>query len=547
MLRHLQLQHIAIADQIDMDLSEGLTVMTGETGAGKSLLINAIKLLSGERAQANIVKAGHDKGSISANFDVSQLDEAKAWLQSHDFYEDDNCHVRRILTKDGPSKAYINGHACTLNDLKALSKHLVGVHGQHEGQRLLQEKYQQALLDTYGQALPLLHATENTYTEWKNLQKEHADLLAKSEAGEKQLEFLRFQYEELKDLELDPAHIESLDESQKLLANADSLLSEGNAVYDALQGEAGACEQLSTAIAHLQKLKITQRDSLVENLNQALIQAEECARDIEHLLNDFDNDPERLSNIENELGKIHDLARKHRVTPTELLTLRDNIEQSIDAIDHSDERLKKLSALIQTAEKQYLDKAKKLSAARQKAAKILSETITASIRTLGMPKGQFIVALSPLDKPASTGLEKVRFDVNLNPGQQPGPLNKIASGGELSRISLAIHVATAQDAQTPTLVFDEVDTGISGDVANVVGELLSTLSNNAQILCITHLAQVAAKGRQHFQVSKTATDDETTSAIIQLTHEDRIQELAFMTSGKRDDQHARALAEKLLA
>lgn len=547
MLTHLQLKHIAITDHLDLDVSNGLTVITGETGAGKSIIINALKLLAGERAPSGLVKHGHEKGSVCAEFDLHDLDQAKAWLQAHDFYEDDQCQLRRVLSEDGRSKAYINGHACTLNDLKTLSKYLISVHGQHEGQQLLNEKHQQHLLDAYGQSLTLLKQTQQAHSHWQALKKQRDELLAKSKAGAQQLEFLRFQFDELKDLNLEPEYIQSLDEEQKGLSNADTLLSEGQTALSILRDDDGACDQLNAALQHINKLALPQKSEWADSLNQALIQAEEVARDIEHAIERFDNDPARLADIEEALSKLHELSRKHRTTPDQLLALRDSIEASINDIDHSDEHLKALEAQINQAEKSYLDCAKKLSALRKKSAKTLSEKISDFIKQLGMPKAEFIVQLITQDTPSAQGLERVRFDAHLNPGQKPDALSKIASGGELSRISLAIHVATAECEKTPTLIFDEVDTGISGHVANVVGQLLATLSQNAQILCITHLAAVAAKGQHHLYVEKSSTDDSTSSHIRALSREERVAELAFMTSGKSDDQTARALAEKLLA
>lgn len=547
MLEHLQLQNFAIAEQIDLDLQAGLSVITGETGAGKSILINALKLALGDRALGDFIKNGEQRASISISFAIEELPDAQTWLKQNDFDEQYDCDIRRVLTQDGRSKSYINGNACTLQDLKHLGKHLISIHGQHEGQLLLQTNTQQHLLDAFGKNLSLSQQVKELYNNWHRTKREYEKLLNNSQNAAKQSEFLRFQIEEIEALNLNADLIDELDEEQKTLANADQILSTSNQIYDFLQGDQGVNEKLNLSLQSLQNIPIKNKGVLIDAINQAMIQSEEVANELQSLVNNFEADPNRLQDIENLLTKLHDIARKHRVKPNQLYTLLEDFKLELAAIDNNGQNIATLELEIEKLERLYKTTASKLSAQRKKSATQLSKKISTLIQTLGMPKGEFIVALNKLDAASADGLERIQFMINLNPGQAAAPLSKIASGGELSRISLAIHVCTAECEQTPTLIFDEVDAGISGEVASTVAKLLKQLALSTQIICITHLAQVAARGDQHLQVAKTVKDGKTKSNIQTLSRQQRIDELAKMTSGKQNDAKAKVLVESMLA
>lgn len=552
MLSHLTLQDFAVVSRAELAFGTGMTVVSGETGAGKSLLVDALMWLTGARADAGIVRHGAERAELAAEFGLGDAPAALDWLRENELDDDGACQLRRVIRADGGSRAWINGRPATLGQLSALGGLLVEIHGQHEHQALLDRGQQLALLDAFGQHGPLLDAVRDAARRWAGLDRELADLARAGDVGER-LAWLEHQVQELAAESLDAESLEELAAAHRRQANAAGLIQGCEVALARLAGDEGLSLQrlLHQTQAELARLADDEPRlaGVLSLLESAGIQLDEAATGIERLHDDFDLDPDRLRTLEDRLARLHDLARKHRVPLEELAARRDQLQEELDGLAGAGERAARLGRDRDVAAREWNEAATRLGQARAGAARRLGEAVAALMDELGMSGGVFTVALEPLDttRPAPQGAERCEFLVSANPGQPPRALRKVASGGELARISLAIEVAALGLDAVPTMVFDEVDTGIGGAVAEVVGQKLRALGAERQVLCVTHLPQVAAQGHHHYRVSKAVEADTTHSQVEALDDKARIEELARMLGGVEITKEVRANARQLLS
>ncbi len=547
MLTHLSIQNFTLVDKLDLEIYRGTTAVTGETGAGKSIMLDALGLALGDRADADRVRHGCSKAEISASFDVRKIPAAKAWLNKLDLDDGNHCILRRVVTAEGRSRGYVNGQPTTMSQLRELGDMLIDIHSQHEHQSLLRKDTHKKLLDEFGNLSSLTDKVESTYKYWHLLRSKLDDLQQQSQEAEQRQQLLSFQVEELNLIDLKKGELEALEQEQKNLANAESNLHACQQVIDiSQQEEYGLDNQLRLAIHKLGELAQDHPPlaNALELMTSAEIQIQEANNVIGDFISATEINPERLEYVEQRLSCIYQCARKHKVHPSKLIelhqTLCDELE-NLTSVEHLNELIE---AEIQ-AKQAYLGIAVILSDERKKSAEKLTKAVNGQLKKLAMTNARFAIALSPLHEKLSVhGLENIEFLISTNPGNEPKALAKVASGGELSRISLAIVVVTAKTSRIPTLVFDEVDVGIGGETADVIGSLLRELGKRGQVICVTHLGQVAAKAHQHFQVEKQFSRKTTSSRLISLDEDQKITEIARMIGGKQSEQslaHAKAM------
>ena len=553
MLVHLSVHNYAIVEHLDLELQSGMSVITGETGAGKSIMLDALGLALGDRADSGVVRPGADKADILASFDLTDIPEARSWLSERDLDNDGPCILRRVITSEGRSRAYINGSPCPQGDLKALGELLIDIHSQHEHQSLLKPDTHRRLLDEYAGASDLARQVQLAAQRWKQTRSELERLSSSGEEQRARHQLLSYQLEELENLSLGENELEQLEQEHKTLSNAEQLLGTCRQVLE-LCSESDAGNVLSALTASLNRLGTfsNQPGALSEATNllaSAQIQVEEAVGELNRFIDHFDADPQRQQQLEDRLDSIYSLARKHRVQPGDLGELQQRLLDELESLNADDEAVERLSDELAAYARHYQEKASELSQLRQAAASTLAGAVEIEMQRLGMPGGRFSIQLSPQnsDSLQPNGLELVEFQVSANPGQPLKGLAKVASGGELSRISLAIQVITAQTSRVPTLVFDEVDVGIGGPTAEVVGQLLRRLGERGQVLTVTHLPQVAAQGHQHLFVHKQRGSEETRTAVATLDAEQRIEEVARMLGGLDLTEESLAHARKMLA
>ena len=549
MLTRLSIRDFAVVAHAELDFGRGLTVISGETGAGKSLLVDALGFLCGARADAAAVRHGADRAELEAEFTLAQ-GPAAAWLRQAELDDAGACLLRRTLRADGGSRAWINGRAVGLAQLAELAALLVEIHGQHEQQALLSRATQTGLLDAHARHPGLLEAVRGQALRWRALQQEREALLARGDVAERQ-SWLQYQLQELQAESLQPEALAELDRSHRRHAHAASLITTCEQALEQLGGDASMAGTLQQLRAALQR-QTTHEPRLGEvesMLDSAAIQLDEAASMLQRIRDDLDLDPEALLDIERRLSRVQDLARKHRVPAERLAAHRDALAMELDTLAHAGTRVQRLGAEIAEAMAEWRVAADALGASRLAAGDGLARDVSLLIGSLGMEAGRFEVALDPISDPATpdpNGGERAEFLVSANPGQPPRPLRRIASGGELSRISLAIEVAMQGLDAVPTMVFDEVDAGVGGAVAAAVGVRLRALGENRQVLCVTHQPQVAAAGHAHYRVSKAAQDGMTQSSVERLDAEGRVAELARMLGGVEVTTEAQAAAKRLL-
>jgi DNA repair protein RecN (Recombination protein N) len=552
MLRRIQIRDLAIIENLELALETGMTVITGETGAGKSIVIDALDIALGDRADSKIVRHGAERCEVVLEFDISQIPAACEWLTAADLLADDCCLIRRIINSDGRSRNYINGSLVTLQQLRDLGTRLVHVHGQHQHQALVKRDEQRQLLDLYASHPTLLTAVFEHYTAWREIKKaiEEIQVLQQQEA---EVTLLRYQVEELAQAELIDNEVEQLHQEHKQLANAELLLNQSQAVLAILadDNEANISTLTHQTLNLLNNMKgLSPRlENACGLLDNALIQLNEAENEIRDFVDLVEINPERLQQVEQRLNQIHHLARKHKIAPEQLISYFLELKSKLDNLENGQSQLNDLIHREREILQSYQAAAEKLNISRQQAAKKLNKLVTDNMRQLGMPGGQFAIDIThQLDAtPTSHGIDKIEFLVSANPGQPLQSLAKVASGGELSRISLAIQVITSQAVATPSLVFDEVDVGIGGGTAEIVGKLLRKLGDHAQVLCITHLPQVAAQGHHHLRIHKETTNDNTHSQVTLLDKKARIEEIARMLGGIKITQQSLAHAEEILS
>ncbi|HEY1137128.1 MAG TPA: DNA repair protein RecN [Xanthomonadaceae bacterium] len=551
MLTRLTLRDFAVVASTELEFGPGMTVISGETGAGKSLLVDALGFLSGMRADSGMVRHGAERAELNAEFDVADRPEAAIWLREQELDDDRACQLRRTLRSDGGSRAWINGRPVTVAQLAELAGLLVEIHGQHEHQALLSKASQLELLDAYGRHAPVLKAVRDTADVWTALRRERDALVRAGDVGDR-IELLDHQWRELDKETLEPASIAELAADHRRFANAAGLIDTCERALARLEGD--DAPSLLQTVQHLRgeiararndEPRLGEVDGM---LDAAAIQIDEATRLLQRIRDDLDLDPERFEALEDRLGRLHELGRKHRVPAESLHEVRDRIAAELDTLRHAGDRLAGLDDEIEAAAGRWRDAAASLSAARREAAGRLSQATTELIADLGMGGGRFEIALEAIDdgRPDPQGAERAEFLVSANAGQPPRPLRKVASGGELSRISLAIEVAALGLDAVPTMVFDEVDSGIGGAVAEIVGQKLRALGAKRQVLCVTHQPQVAAQGHAHYRVSKAEADGMTQSAVRRLDAKERQEELARMLGGVEVSKEARAAAKRLL-
>lgn len=556
MLVHLAIRDFAVVTTAELELGAGLTVISGETGAGKSLLVDALGFLSGARADSGMVRHGAERAELSAGFDLADAPAAADWLVAQELDEPGQCQLRRTLRADGGSRAWINGRPVTVAQLAELAALLVEIHGQHEHQALLSRASQLDLLDAFAGNAAARTDVAATARRWSGLLREREELSARGDAADRSA-WLRHQLEELGREALAPADVEKAFADHRRHAHGADLVAACDAAAARLGGEGSdeagtplartlrqVRETLGRAVEH--EPRLAEVDAM---LDAAAIQLDEALLALERIRSDLDLDPASLELAEQRITRLHELSRKHRVPAGELHAARDALAAELESLEGAGERLLRLDADIAAASVAWQAAAKVLTRSRKTAADALAKATSSLLGELGMGGGRFDVAMEPVGsgRPDPQGAERVEFLVAANPGQPPRPLRKVASGGELSRISLAIEVAALGLDAVPTMVFDEVDSGIGGAVADIVGRKLRALGRSRQVLCVTHLPQVAAQGHAHYRVSKSAPGDVTRSAVEPLGDADREEELARMLGGVEVGSEARAAARRLLA
>lgn len=539
MLTLLSIRNYAIVDQLELELNRGMTVVSGETGAGKSIMLDALSLALGARAQSDCVREGTDRAEITACFDIRNLREARDWLAEHELEGDEECQLRRVITREGRSRSFINGRPTPLTQVRELGQLLVNIHGQHEHQRLLKKDHHRTLLDEYAGQTELAEQVRAAYQRWRRLYGELTQLTELSTEQSARVQLLSYQIEELDQLALSDGELQALEAEQRTLANAEEILATGHQLLALTADGDGEGENCLSLLTHCQQL-LEKLDSRVPALQQAAemlasaqIQIDESGREIRGYLDSVEINPERQQAVEERLSSIYEIARKHRIGAEQLPQFHASLKAELNRLQRNDDELEQLEREVLNAREEYLDAAGQLSQERRQAAEALSLAVDEQLHGLGMMSAHFAICLSPCDSDhyVAHGLEEVEFLISANKGQPARALARVASGGELSRISLAIQVVTAQTSSTPTLIFDEVDVGIGGAIAEVVGRLLRQLGERTQILCVTHQPQVASQGHQHLFVRKEADSSMTRTRIDLLSADGRVQEIARMLGG----------------
>ncbi len=534
---NLQIRDFAIVDRIEIEFAAGMTVLTGETGAGKSILVDALGLVLGDRGSAQLVREGAKRAEFAAEFDVSSLPAVGDWLGEQALDLDGECLLRRVINADGRSRAFINGNAVPVSQLKALGELLLDIHGQHFHQSLGRKNVQRDLLDHFGGLLDDRAVVATHYIEWKTLAERLEALLSAESDRASRLDLLTFQLNELDTLALQDGEIEALANERARLQNS-GRLAEGvgsalAVLYDEDNGNANSL--IADALSTIEQL--AEFDETLapvgELLSSAGIQISEAADTLRRYGESIDMDPARRDWVEERLDAIQAIARKHRVQPEDLQELTGHLRAEHDELSHAEERGRELGEQAEAARRAFAKHARKLSDARKQAAARFADAVTDAMHGLGMPGGVFDVFLHALDDDVARpwGLDDIEFLISANPGQSPQSLAKIASGGELSRMSLAIQVIASDGSAIPAMVFDEVDSGVGGGVAEMVGRRLQELGASRQVLCVTHLPQVASLADQHFRISKVTDGKSTRTQVHVLGKDERIEELARMLGG----------------
>ena len=552
MLRNLQVRDLAIIDSVEIDFAAGLTVLTGETGAGKSILVDAIELLSGGRAGAEVVRAGAERADLCATVDISKVGGAlRHLLEEQSITHEGELLLRRAISTDGRSRAWINGQSVPVTVLRAIGELLFDIHGQHEFQSLMRSNAQRELLDTFGQLEAQVGLVRGTHAAWLALMNRSVTVEAAASERHARLDLLRYQVQELDALRLGADEFAKLGVERTRIANSGKLAQAARTALEGLyEAEQGNAHQLlaraGTALRAASSLD-AQLAALHPQLEAAATQVQEVAHALTHYLESLEFDPARQETVERRLATIEELARKHRVEPGELVAWHGALQRELAGMETAAADLGSLRMQVAAALVAYQEQARKLTAARSTAARALAAAVTRRMQELGMAGGSLVAEVTPLDgaEPAAHGADRVEFRVSTNPGQPPRAVAKIASGGELARLSLAVQVCCARNA-APCMVFDEVDAGIGGAVAEIVGRELRGLGSAAQALCVTHLAQVACQGHQHLRVAKLTDGRATRISVTALHGDTRVEEIARMLGGLEITAKARSHAVEML-
>ena len=554
MLTQLTINNFAIVRQLEIELAKGMSVITGETGAGKSIAIDALGLCLGQRIETSMVREGQERAEICATFFIESTNPAYQWLQAQELQDPDNpsdCILRRVINADGRSKAFINSTPVSASQLKEIGQYLIHINGQHASQLLLKNDYQLQLVDTFAHHNDLLAQMREDYRAWKNLQTQVKTFQQKVAENAAKKQLLQYQVEELDEFALRPNEYLELEEDQRRLSNSEQLTQLSQSALQLLsENETVSIDSmLYRATQYIDELsELDPRYASVQTmLNDALIQVQEATSEVQHLASHIEQDPMLLQEIEQRLGQALQLARKHNVKPEELVEWHQKLKAELTALLDFSESEERLILEEKAAFEKMQRTAKQLHESRCQAAEKLAQQVTHSIKGLAMENAEFFIEVnSDLTKVASNGADNIVFTLRSNLGQQAQPLAKVASGGELSRISLAIQVLTSDQSAIPTLIFDEVDVGISGKTASVVGKLLRQLGDKCQVLCVTHLPQVACHGHHQFNVEKFTVDDKTETKMTALSQEERVPALARLLGGSEITELALANAQEML-
>ena len=554
MLTQLTINNFAIVRQLEIELAKGMSVITGETGAGKSIAIDALGLCLGQRIETSMVREGQERAEICATFFIEPTNPAYQWLQEQELQDPDNpsdCILRRVINADGRSKAFINSTPVSASQLKEIGQYLIHINGQHASQLLLKNDYQLQLVDTFAHHNDLLAQMREDYRAWKNLQTQVKNFQQKVAENEAKKQLLQYQVEELDEFALRPNEYLELEEDQRRLSNSEQLTQLSQSALQLLsENETVSIDSmLYRATQYIDELsELDPRYVSVQTmLNDALIQVQEATSEVQHLASHIEQDPMLLQEIEQRLGQALQLARKHNVKPEELVEWHQKLKAELTALLDFSESEERLILEEKAAFEKMQHTAKQLHESRSQAAEKLAQQVTDSIKGLAMENAEFFIEVnSDLAKVAANGADNIVFTLRSNLGQQAQPLAKVASGGELSRISLAIQVLTSDQSAIPTLIFDEVDVGISGKTASVVGKLLRQLGDKCQVLCVTHLPQVACHGHHQFNVEKFTVDDKTETKMTTLSQEERVPALARLLGGSEITDLALANAQEML-
>jgi len=558
MLLQLNIQNFAIVRSLDIDWQSGMTTITGETGAGKSIAIDALGLCLGDRATTNVVRPNCKKADLAATFETKKNKLAKAWLKQHELVSehDNECILRRVISAEGRSKSYINGSQVPLVQLKEIGQLLINIHGQHDHQLIVKANQQCRLLDNYANHPALLSEVKHYAQQWNKLNKELDSLQRGKQQREAEQQLIQYQVNELDEFSLQPGEFSTLEKDYKRHSNAQDLLdstlsslqvlseNENFNILDALR----ECTENINSIARVDN----QLNDVASILSDTLIQLDEANSDLTHYYQQLELDPQNFAMIEDRYSNALLLAKKHQLSPENLVSFHGELRQQLASISGDETRINTIIEELEVTKQHFHETATTLTKSRKKSAENLSKLISKSMQELNMPHGQFYIAVDSIngnhtDAINTNGADTISFQVSINPGQALEAMHKVASGGELSRISLAMQVILADKVITPTLIFDEVDVGISGPTAAMVGKKLQQLSKNTQVICVTHLPQVACKGHQQLFVSKLTDGEFTETQVNELSESKRVKEIARLLAGDKISQHSLANAKELLA
>ncbi|WP_153108899.1 DNA repair protein RecN [Propionivibrio limicola] len=547
MLRRLNIRDFVLVDQLELEFEAGFSALTGETGAGKSILVDALAFALGERADSGLIRSGCERAEVSAEFDLADSPAATAWLREHDLDCEDGLLLRRIVDNNGRSRAYLNGSPSTVQQLREVAESLIDIHGQHAHQSLLRNDAQRLLLDSHARLLPLVNDVAAAWRSWREAKSALLAAATGAETLQQEREQLEWQVRELERLGFSVEEWESLNGEHKRLAHAASLAEGTRFALGALAEDDGACEvQLEAVVSRIDSLAgfDPALGEVAALLQSAQTELAEAVSELRRYADRVELDPERLGDVERRIEAIHDCARKYRVLPEELPALLTRWQTRLSDLGAAAD-IEALERRVETERRKYLELAQRLSQQRAEAAEALGAEVSRFMQQLALGGGCFEIALVPIEEGSANGLEQVEFRIAGLAGSVSRPLAKVASGGELSRISLAIQVVTSKEASVPTLIFDEVDVGIGGGVAEVVGRLLRELGGERQVLCVTHLPQVAARANAQWQVSKQKQEGDVRSRVVRLDDAGRVEEIARMLGGVEitgiTRQHAREM------
>ena len=551
MLRSLQIRNFAIIDEIDITFKDDMTVLTGETGAGKSILIDALSLVLGERGSSNLIRNKEKRAEYTAEFEITNNKNALNWLVEKSLENENECILRRTISPDGKSRSFINGNTVNLQSLKSLGELLVDIHGQHFHQSLCKKNVQRDLLDHFGGLSDTKNKIKSIFNEWRTLSTQLTEMIENDKNKADRIDLLSFQSKELNELALSSGEYDSLNSEFKKINNIEKINRGINSLIDCLQSnEITNVEQmLSDSIKNIDTLA-TFDNSLEETknlLSEAEINVSEAIGNLSRYGESIDYDNQKSREIEERINSIISLSRKHRADPDELIDIKIQIEKELDALNHSQTSIEEIQKNMNDLRKEYDDLSIKLTRMRVESGKKLSGLVADSMNELGMTGGIFKVEIIPSKNISQHGNDDITFQISANPGQKPQPISNVASGGELSRMSLAIQVITSNGTNIPTMIFDEVDSGIGGAIAEVVGKKLKDLSQNKQVLCVTHLAQVASKGSSHIRINKLTDNKKTKIFASKLNSDERVEEIARMIGGIELTEKTREYAKEMLS